>query len=168
MVSSVMEYKGLDSAPKILTEDDVLLHCYGVQPAPRASEEPAPEATLAPAPSEPAPEEVMESTPDADSASETPDLSDADFGSVIGDVVRGETDVVSASASDEPIGDVPDADALVEPIGDVAPVVELTAEEKLMVHTKAQLVDIANSLGIDSSGNKVVLAARIAEKQAKG
>lgn len=145
-----MEYTGLDSAPKILSEEDVLRHCYGIEPvAAEALEEvdaadaggpladPTDSAPMEVAPTDPAPADsaapvtAVEAGPDAPPSA---------------------SDLVEESTSDSP-----------------APGAEMSPVEKIMAeNTKAQLVEWATQLGIDATGNKAALAERIAEKLAQG
>lgn len=145
-----MEYTGLDSAPKILTEEDVLLHCYGVEPAATEVLEEADAADAGGPPADltdPAPAEVAPTDP----APADPVASDAVI-EAGPDAAPAATDLVEEPTSDSPV-----------PGAEMSPVEKITAE-----NTKAQLVEWATQLGIDATGNKAALAERIAEKLAQG
>lgn len=146
-----MEYTGLDSAPKILTEEDVLRHCYGVEPAAAEVLEEAGAADAGGPPADlidPAPADPVAPTDPAPADPVAPDAV-IEAGS---DAAPAATDLVEEPTSDSPV-----------PGAEMSPVEKIMAE-----NTKAQLVEWATQLGIDATGNKAALAERIAEKLAQG
>jgi outer membrane biosynthesis protein TonB len=124
-----MKYEGLSSVPQILTEADILFHCYGV--AYEAIKEPTsapelasvPEISLEPAP---APAPVPEPEP-----------------------------IPEPALVPEPIPEPNDSTP------STLTVEEMTAK-LITENSKAALVTKAEQAGIDSSGTKNELAARLA------
>lgn len=125
--------KGLARFPQILTDADVLRHCYGVTDAESAS--------LIPDPM-PEPEPVAEIPPPAPEETPAPEEP----------VVPEETPAPEESAPEEK--DVP-----------------ATPEEMIASlehdNTKAELVAMAEAAGLDQSGNKPDLAARLVAHYSK-
>ncbi len=141
--------QGIASFPHILTEEDILLHSYGIAPDGSADPSVPPEAS--------APEPVVEIPPLPPPALEEPPAPPAE-----------EPPLPSPPAEEPatpPVAETAPPAGTSDPADTSDPDASLSdaelAEKLEKDNTKAVLVSMAEAAGIDQSGNKTELSARL-------